>query len=104
MKNEALRSSLEKSDRKVHEQLKNLAPLFSAVNAAVDAYRAAGCMEAAAAYEAVTKAIFAVEDRVVDADMVAVMTHKHLAGVGVPVTAKQDEIPAFMVGQQMEMD
>jgi len=103
MKNEATRRTLEIADRNVHQQLKGVGPLFIAVEEAAKAYRAAGCETAATAYERINKALLMLEDTAVSADMVAVMTHKYLAGVGVPATA-QDETPVWMQGHPVELD
>ena len=104
MKNEATRSSLEKTDRAVVENMKNLAQLMGAIRKASDAYRAADCHKVAAVYEGMLPAIDGLLEAFDRANIAAVMAHKNLAGVGVPAPAQQDEIPAFMVGQQMEMD
>jgi hypothetical protein len=103
MQNEATRRTLEIADMNVHKQLKGVGPLFIAVEEAAKAYRAAGCETAAAAYELINKALVLLEDRAVDADMIAVMTHKHLAGVGTPAKC-QDETPVWMQGHPVELD
>lgn len=122
MKNEATRRTLEIADMNVHKQLKGVGPLFIAVEEAAKAYRAAGCETAATAYERINKALLVLEDTAVGADMVAVMTHKYLAGVGTPVESdqaprrmrlrqprhtkdeQQDETPAWMQGHPVELD
>jgi len=104
MKNEATRSSLEKSDRAVINALKDTKYLLGAILTASRMYREAGCEETAVAYEAMLDAHLAIIKAYDRANIAAVMAHKRLAGIEIPAPAQQDEVPAWMADQPVEMD
>lgn len=111
MKNEATRSSLEKTDRAVINAMKDTAALLGAILKASKAYRAEGCEETAAAYEAMIPALDAMLQAYDHANTAAVMAHKRLAGIEMPAPTTRkyylpidNDTPTWMAGQPVEMD
>jgi hypothetical protein len=123
MKNESTRSSLEKCDRDVINALKDTANLLGAMLAASRMYRETGCTETAAAYEKMIDAHDALLAAWNSAHIASVMDHKRLAGIDIPAQTKPvsvvervfgaspitapvigNDVPAWMRGEQMELD
>jgi len=123
MKNEATRSSLEKSDRAVINALKDTKNLLSAILTASRMYREAGCEETAAAYEKMLDGHLAILTAWENANIASVTDHKRLAGIQIPAQTKPvsvveqvfgrspitapvigNDIPAWMAGHPVELD